>query len=352
MSIPKSIAVRTSFSHHAAHAGYKQILKYTAPEAVLGFNEHKPEELSSLKRRYHFLVEWDAKASVKKHKAEVLHILYGEEYYRFSKRLNKDLPIVVTFHQPPEVLEQEVMHGSIQGRVGQLTHWMTKDRFEKLDQAIVMTNAQKDVLSQVMPASRISVIPLGADIQHLKNWYEKLDVTPISNQILTVGQWMRDWDFYFQFLQYAQTHHPKWHFVLINRKLPQEYKAQVPDFPNLTYMDSVSDEALFSNYKSAYVQFLPFIGAAGNNSLNEGFAMGAPAVTNVLNQDYIDHEDFVGQYPSGDVAQAAQRLDFFLSMDAEERFERGQKAQKAVMEYDWSSVARKTLEVYHKAIQS
>ncbi|MDX1909097.1 MAG: hypothetical protein SF053_18815 [Bacteroidia bacterium] len=61
-TIPRSIAIRTYFSHHAENAGYKQILRFTRPVWVLGYDERDPASLGYWQRRYHFLVEWEAQA--------------------------------------------------------------------------------------------------------------------------------------------------------------------------------------------------------------------------------------------------------------------------------------------------
>ena len=72
-----SVAIRSSFKHHAEHAGYKQILKYTKPVAVFGIDERNATP-SLLRQKSQWLYEFDANRFIKSHKVDLLHILYGE----------------------------------------------------------------------------------------------------------------------------------------------------------------------------------------------------------------------------------------------------------------------------------
>ena len=54
-------------------------------------------------------------------KNKFMHIMY-EEYYRLSNILFKLIPIVVTFHQPPKILKNEITKGNFSGRVMGFLH--------------------------------------------------------------------------------------------------------------------------------------------------------------------------------------------------------------------------------------
>src|ERR1044072_3393663 len=109
------LAIRTDFSHHGERYGYKQILKYIDPLMVIGINVRDPlQRRFFLKGRYQWLFEFEAFRF--RDKIDLVHILYGEDYYRWSGSLFGKTPVVATFHQPPEILEREVLKGDVRGR--------------------------------------------------------------------------------------------------------------------------------------------------------------------------------------------------------------------------------------------
>jgi glycosyltransferase involved in cell wall biosynthesis len=349
--IPSSVALRTSYTHHAADAGYKQILRFTQPAAVLGVDEHKSAEYSRWKLNYRFLFEWEVKRFVKGHPVDLVHILYGEEYYRFSGRLLKGVPLVVTYHQPGDVLLREITTGDYMGRVYGMAHRLSKSRFQKISAAIVMTQEQKDVLATAMPGERIHVIPLGANIGKLVEVGARLNLPRDSRALLTVGNWLRDWDFYFAFVKWCAEFRPDWRFTLINRRDQAEMERRSAGLGNLTYLPGAEDEVLYRQYTTAAVHFLPFTSTAGNNSLNEGLALGCPVVSNILHAGYADAEQFTARFSTGSLEAAAAACEKFLLATEEERAQAAAAAKRAAMSFDWSECASKTIEVYREAMR-
>lgn len=349
MNIPNSVAIRSSYYHHSQNAGYKQILKYTKPKAIFGIDENSTEHIGTIYAKYLWLNEWKAAQYIKKNDIQLLHILYGEEYYRFSARL-VNVPIVVTYHQPPDILQQELESGDYMGRISGWAHKLNKNRFQKMAAAIVMTEAQKKVLSNFAPSDKIFVLPLGADLQTLTEKSLSIQVQKQENQILTVGEWQRDWDFYFKFLAYCQTNYPKWKFVLVNRKLQQIYKDALAKYPNLTYYDGADDTELYTLYKSSILQFLPFKGAAGNNSMNESLALGCPIVTNVVGANYKHKDEIIALYSDNSFDSVAKSCESFLNQSNEQLINLSQIAQISVGDFDWKNIANKTIEIYNNVL--
>jgi glycosyltransferase involved in cell wall biosynthesis len=350
MIIPASVAIRSSYYHHAQNAGYKQILRYTLPKAIFGIDEHSKEHLGSIYGKYLFLNEWKASNFIKRNpEIKLLHILYGEEYYRFSARLVK-VPIVVTYHQPPEILQQEISEGNYMGKVYAWAHQLNKNRFKKMAAAIVMTEAQKDVLAAVVPSTKIHVLPLGADLKSLTEHARKINTEKQSNQILTVGEWQRDWEFYFNFLAYCQQFHPQWKFVLVNRKLQNEYRKNIDRYKNLTFYDGVDDTLLYTLYKSSISQFLPFKSAAGNNSLNESLAFGCPVVTNILGTKYRNETEIIDVCRVYNNESMAASCSKFLNTTNENLIKIAELANDSVSDFDWENIAKKTIEIYNSVI--
>jgi len=348
MHIPKSIAIRSSYSHHSANAGYKQILKYTKPSAIIGLDENGSANSKFLRNKYMWLYEWDAYQIYKQNKVDILHILYAEEYYRFAWRMFK-CPIVATFHQPPNLLQTEITTGANMGRVGAITHQLNKQRFGKLAAAIVTTQSQKDVLQQVINPQKIHVIPLGVDIQSISKFYETTSNALNNYQIITVGNWKRDWNFYFSFVEYCLHKHPNYKFILINRKFTNEQLLQIKNLPNIVYLPNASDAEMYTLYKNSYLQFLPFEGAAGNNSLNEGIALGCPVVSNVVPEFLENVNEYLFYTPliNESVANILQAV---FEMSLQQRITIATIARNAALKLDWAETARKTIEIYNSVV--
>ena len=92
---PRVLVIRTDFAHHGDRFGYKQLLAYIKPAFVFGVNERGPKPTTNiLLRKYPWLYEF--LAWPKRKQVDLVHIFYGEDYYRWSGFLFKGKPIVVT----------------------------------------------------------------------------------------------------------------------------------------------------------------------------------------------------------------------------------------------------------------
>jgi glycosyltransferase involved in cell wall biosynthesis len=350
MTQPRSIAISWYFAHHAGHNGYKQILAHTRPAAVLGIDERQPHMIGKWHRSYPWLYEFRAWRMHRKNPCEILHILYAETYLRFSPWLFGSTPVVATYHQPPTVLRKNLLRGSQTGRVSNLVHRLTRKRYQKLAAAIIISEDQRPVLEEFVDPGKIHLIPLGAPAGHLIGEEARLRRLRDPDHILTVGNWLRDWEFYFDFVSRCQSAQPTWRFTLISRNLPARWHACALAAPNLSWQRDASDEALLTAYAGANCLFLPLLEATGNNTVNEALAMGCPIVTN-LPLGIPGEATLVtrcGKSP-GDFTAAIERWRHASDSDHETY---RQTAQDAVRQLDWSVTAASTLELYQSVIQS
>lgn len=343
----RCLAIRSRYAHHAAVSGYSQILRFVEPVAEIG-NDETADCTSGRRRRYLWLYEFDAWREVRRQPVDVIHILYAEEYFRFMKMLCPRTPLVLTFHQPPDVLERELEYGDAMGRAYQWTHRLCRSRFRRVDAAIVTNANQIAPLSRFIPAERIHHIPLGVAVQRLVAISESLPESVNRREILTVGNWRRDWPYYFSFVEWCREHAPELHFTLVNRRLDPQWMARVGELDNLRYLPGVSDESLFALYHEAAVQFLPFEGVAGNNSVNEGLAFGCPIVTNA-SLSFTGGDSFINVVPLRH-EECLVALRRFLGMTPEDRLRMKIAARAAVSELDWSNIAARTIDVYRSVI--
>lgn len=341
----KVLAIRTDFEHHGDHSGYKQILKYTNPFKVLGIVEKDIHLTPRVKQKYQWLHEFE----IRRYKKEIdlIHIMYGEDYFRFSTSLFKDIPVVATFHQPPESLEKEITTGSLRGTIGKITHRLSKKRFEKLAAAIVTNQNQKLVLKRVMPESKIHVIPLGIQLLEINKFL--LDKKPNldSQNVITVGNWLRDWDFYFEVVRKL----PECSFQLINRVLPLEYVNLAKTLPNLTYFSNISDTEMYNLMLKASVQFHPVTGIAGSNAILQGMALGCPIVLTNFEGESNVSDEAIFPYQRGYLEDAIRQIKGLLEMSKLEKLTLRNKAKAYASKFSWEEIAQRTKEVYKQVVK-
>lgn len=340
------LAIRTDFKHHGENHGYKQILKGIKPVITLGINERDSStDVPTRFKKYPWLFEFTARQY--KDQFDVLHILYGEDYFRWSTRLFQKKPIVVTYHQPSEILENEILRGSVRGRIGRLMHLLNKNRFKKLAAVIVTNLSQKRILEKVIEENKIHVIPLGINLDKLNTVYQKhqhvFNKRPI---ILTMGDWLRDWVFFFRIAKEC----PQWDFHIINRKLSAECQSLARKAPNITFFENINNQEVNEKLLSANFQFLPVTGMAGSNALIQGFALGLPLVLTKIDDDNQYNTDlgFVQTYIQDDVKDCISRLKSMIDLSCEDQKELKNNAHLYAQNYSWEKTIERTIEVYKK----
>ncbi|MCF8262738.1 MAG: glycosyltransferase [Melioribacteraceae bacterium] len=345
----KVLAIRTDFKHHGENHGYKQILKGIKPKFVLGINERDPEEkIPTVFKKYQWLFEFKAKKY--ENEIDILHILYGEDYFRWSARLFKKVPIVVTFHQPADSLEQEILHGNLRGRIGKITHQINKNRFQKISAAIVTNISQKEILTQVMDAEKIFVVPLGIQLDELNALYKNRPKRKESEPtLITIGNWLRDWDFYFKIVEKC----PDWNFQIINRSLGEQYKNLCESFPNVRYFENVDDDKVNELLLEADLQFLPVTGMAASNALIQGLGLGCPLVLTETEKDnqYNSEMDFIKLYKKGDTEDCINRIKSIVELRDNEKNILQDKANLYAQNFSWHNITQKTIDIYKSIIK-
>lgn len=349
LSAPPHIAIRTSFRHHGPWGGYKQLLRYTRPVKTFGIVESATDGMTTWNpiRRYKWIVELPAAWHARTRRLPLIHILYGEEYFRFSTYLPSSARIVVTFHQPPDLLLDEMRTGSRQGRVYGLSHRLTRRRLQAVDKVIATTAQQREVLAQFIPADRIECIPLGCYSIEKTQRIQQLAGTGDRRQILTVGNWRRDWDLYHRYLKYCATQHPDWQFVLVNRAICRELLSKLDNLPNFRFESDIDDTRLMELHLESRIQFLPLLSAAGSNAINDSLAFGLPVLTNVqLDSIAYGTSDAIQISAAVDPATMAEQCRSIIDLPESEFTNLRRDAMNVAESFDWSVVADRTIQLY------
>ncbi len=339
----RSLAIYTIHSHHGSNSGYKQILNYTKPAVTAGLTDTtKRDKFLSYYYKHEFIA-W-IRALTKK--IEIIHILYGEDYFRFSHLLFRKRPLVVTFHQPESILLQELRDGDYNGKVAGITHRLTKNRFKKVDAVILTSENQVPVAKQFFTNDKIHVIPLGIHINRFNQLLKQSTIQRQLNLFITVGDWQRDWDLYIKQVSFLNEHYPELEFIVVNNKLNSDIKEKLLKLKNVTFKSNVSDDELYMLYLKANAMLLPLKGVAGSNALNEALALGVIILSNLKLSK--DNDIFWNYESSEDLKNSAKDL---LVLSNSERLFLAEKANASVQTISWESVGKRTLDVYESALK-
>jgi glycosyltransferase involved in cell wall biosynthesis len=344
----RSVAIISYFRHHTKFVGYKNVLRYTKPIKIFGIDYNRNN--SRILLSHYFVHEFITRFKTIGSKFDVLHIMYGEDYFRFSHWLFPGKKIVVTFHQPSEILFQELSRGNYNGRVAGFTHTLTRKRLKKIDAAIVMTEDQKKVVSQFINIKKIHVIPLGVELGELNNQYANSDPELRNqNQLITVGEWQRDWDMYLNIVEYAKKVHPQLKFILVNKNITDQLRRRLESYDNIIYKENISAEELSKLYLSSLAMFLPLKSSAGNNALNEGLALGCPVISNLTFEHLKDQEKFIFKFD--EESGFSCQLKKLQNLDNNERKNISDLCNQSVQKFSWESVSNKLMEVYKSILK-
>jgi glycosyltransferase involved in cell wall biosynthesis len=340
------LAIRTDFTHHGDRSGYKQILKFINPEIVIGNDERNQTTRWFLLKKYPWLYEFIAWR--KRKQFDLLHILYGEDYFRFSSLLLRHKPVVVTFHQPADVLMKDIVSGTYRGRVGRLTHLITKSRFKRLAAAIVTNPQQAEALKTVMPANKIHYIPLGIHLDNIDGFLSKHSESKKSGRprVITVGNWLRDWSFYCSVVAKC----PQFDFILVNKGFLESEKVQFKQYKNVAYHENVTDELLFESFRTSMVHFLPVTGFAASNAFLQGLALGCATVLTDIDASHLQNKSFIALYERNNLQDAIDKISCYIKATESEHDTQFQNARAYVLEYSWENVANRTIKIYNQLI--
>ncbi len=341
----KILAIATKYKHHAKNGGYIQLAEHLNPTYLIGIDETKERQPHYLFRAYKWLYEFVAFLRFRR-KIDLIHIYYGEEYFRFSTLLFPNIPVIATFHQPPTRLRYEIEKGGTGGRIARWAHRLAKNRFQQLAAAIVLEEQQKEILSRVMPAERIHVIYHGIDVAHYEP-FRSDSVAPVPNQIITVGNWLRDWAFYKEVIATAQTKQPDLKFILVNRSLNEDILEELRVFPNFSYKTDVSDQGLIQLLQESKVHFLPLIEATANNSVMESLAVGCPLVMpGIFSNDYQLSNSSILFFERGKAIAALEKILTVMEAAPDNYQSLLRDGYQVISRFDWKQIAKSTREVY------
>ena len=190
------------------------------------------------------------------HNNLTFHFIYGENSYMdFSRFVRKGNKTVCTFHQPFQWFQSPL--------------WL--ERLKTIDRVILVGNAEVNDFECVVGKGKVSFIPHGirTDFYHPDTSIKK------EHMLLTVGNWLRDYDFANKVYQQLLKIDEQLKIVVV--AMPSMTQA-LQTHPRLKCLTGISDEQLRDLYQRCKVLFLPLKKYTANNALLEAAACGCNIV--------------------------------------------------------------------------
>lgn len=270
------VYVGFAFSHHGKHSGYNQIRDYVNYDRFIDCQKSfnwivwLRRNRNVLTRLYFkifgsrlWMVElkliWLSLFNPAKY---IFHIIYGENIFKYLGYFKQQNMIVLTLHQPPSFFESRK-----DSQLRALRH---------ADKLIVMSKEMEDYFKVQFPSKPVMFIPHGVDTKYFKPCGVKY------NQILMIGNWLRDFVFAARLFTLLKTRRPDIEVIVLTSMQNHHYFQNVP----VKLLSSVTDEELLKLYQTSKILFLPLTSFTANNALLEACSAGCQVL---ISTDKLNH---------------------------------------------------------------
>lgn len=284
----KLVYVGFAFEHHKnTHAGYHQIRNYVNYDYFIDcksyFVKTNREPKNYIERQFRRICRkclgmevfpWHIFKCIiigLLRNDVTYHFIYGENsYIPFSKYIRDGNKIVCTFHQPFQ--------------------WFVDNQWinvlKTIDEIIVVGKYELDFFEKVVGKNRVGFIPHGicTDFYYADNHIQK------EHLVLTVGNWLRDYDFADNVYQALLREDERLQITVV---APPKVAESLRPHPRLHFLSGIPDEQLRGLYHRCSVLFLPLIRYTANNSLLEASACGCRIV---IASDHQENSYIPSQY--------------------------------------------------------
>jgi glycosyltransferase involved in cell wall biosynthesis len=329
--------VSRRWQHHATHSGYdllgnyvgktitsRPLPKWLLPNKLLwrmakGFIPYDREAVAlELKTFWHMAT----------HKNCLYHFLYGEASFKFLGNLCgwRGHKIVVTYHVPPNRFS-EIITG--------------EKPLRKLSAVIILGKNQIETFIKIVPEKKIHFVPHGIDTTF---FYPISGNVRLENQVLFVGNHLRDFNTLRQVIELAFIRLPDIHFVIVTLKENFTHFENMKG--NIKLLNDISDEDLRDYYRTSKILVMPLIDTVANNSLIEAMACGLPAiVTDVgATRDYVD-ESCACLVGKGDFISIIDKMQLLIN-NPDYFDELSSRSRKRSEIYSWSIISDQMKSIY------
>ena len=331
------------FSHHAEHSGYEGFARH------VGRRMPNPVEARWLRGVAGWLVnqsirtlfrhpwyspgalrlEWRARGALRGCERSLFHVLYGDYDLRLLPYFNRSSNLLVaSFHQPPGQLKK---HAGLERLV------------RRLDAVILPSRVQADFFKQLLPASRVFVVPHGIDTEYFAP-NSAVRKEPLT--IVTVGSHLRDYATFAAAARGIWDRFPEAHFIAVGTGRNGALISQIGTDRRVTVVERASDDELRAAYHRSTVAAFAFTDMTASNALLEAMAAGLPIVATDVGgiRDYLDEESGALCRP-GDAESFAGAVCALLA-DPSAADRRRQAVLLRAQKYDYYVIAANLREIY------
>ena len=333
----KLVYVGFAFVHHKeTHAGYHHIKEWLNYDYVIDCQdffercEKRRDELTIIQRIIRRItlmimdapvIPWYAARIIwlgLTREDLVFHFIYGENTFLpwlryFVKRSNK---FVCTFHQPMEFFDMY----SNQKRKVKYAH-----------RVILVSNAEIHKFENLKGKHNVVYIPHGI----ASDFYSVDRSVKKENIVLTVGNWLRDYEFANKVYDYLLRCDQTLSIHVVTNKINRKY---ITDNPRIKFFSDISDDELRHEYLKCSVLFLPLKRYTANNSLLEA---GATGCNIVIASNHSDNTYLPKEYITITKMKVSESAEAILRMRKSE-YNIG-LSEYIRSQYEWKTIAEKTL---------
>jgi glycosyltransferase involved in cell wall biosynthesis len=334
-----------SFSHHGQYTSLHRLLHYTRDCRVVDvtFPLRTFPGLAwrgRLESRWLRWNEWRLRPVFGRRERQCVHYIHPENSLFRGGAWKGQHGLVLTCHQPGNGLRCMARGSGYRGFLRGL---------READRVVILAAHLAEDYKEFCDHRQLAVIPHGVEV----GFFEPPPDKPQRPLVVTVGNWLRDYDFWAETVLRLADQIPEVEFAVV--ALPQVVCAArmrvEPRLPaRVLFLHGLTDEQLKALYQRATVLFLPLIDTVANNALLESMASGVPAVVSDLPaaREYLGEcGTFFGARATEDcLAKLAELLG-----DAPKRAALAAACrQRAVAHFSWEVIAARYARLYAEVL--
>jgi glycosyltransferase involved in cell wall biosynthesis len=273
---PPSVIYTFSFAHHGSYSSFHRLAHYLSDQCVVDLTsrgiDRLPQRISEpLMHRWLKYSEYRLGRYLRSTTPRCVHYIYPETSLQQSWRWKGHHKLVLTVHQPREYLEHMRQQDGHEGFFLGL---------EVADALVANEPESLEAYRKYAPQARLEVIPHGIDTE----FFRPAPDCPRRPVILTVGNWLRDYECWAKVVRALSVQLPAVEFdVIANSDTLRQARAALGTHSSRVHFSTgLSDLELRAAYARAQLMFLPLKDSAANNAILESLAMGLPLVVTDL----------------------------------------------------------------------
>jgi glycosyltransferase involved in cell wall biosynthesis len=328
----KIVYVGFAFGHHGMYSGYNQIRDYVGYDKIIDCQKNF-ERLDSFRKNRNILTRlyfklfgsrlWMVELkliqlSLRYPEQYIFHIIYGENIYKYLGFFKRKNQIVLTLHQPPSYFDKNE-----KVRIRPLIH---------VDKLIVMSKEMEDYFRRKFPTKPTLFIPHGVNTDYFRPTGKK------QNQVLMIGNWLRDFAFASNFFNLVKESSPEIEIIVLTSEKNHFH------FSNslIKLLSKITDDELLKLYQASKILFLPLTSFTANNALLEACSTGCQVIICTDKSNHISDPNSPVQFIEKDVNIAYMEIGRILTDYSSKKEATNREYVKN--NYDWKKIGMLTNE--------